>query len=268
MRVANAPVSYGAFELTVGVLSNIPGPEDVLDAIVAAGYEGTELGPLGYFGDAATLRWRLERHGLYLAGAFVELRFGDGDLSALDATIDLLQHVPAAPVLSDKGPRDGEVDLDGVARAVERARSRGLEPVFHHHMGTRVQTPAEIERLLGGSDVALLLDTGHLTAAGGDPVSALRDWRERVRHVHLKDVRLDVLRAADSWEEAWRGGAFCELGAGDVDLDAFLSDLEGGGYDGWLVVEQDWVPGPDDDPAPQIEAQARNRRWLADHAGL
>jgi inosose dehydratase len=155
-----------------------------------------------------------------------------------------------------------------VARAVERARSRGLEPVFHHHMGTRVQTPAEIERLLGGSDVALLLDTGHLTAAGGDPISALRDWRERMRHVHLKDVRLDVLRAADSWEEAWRGGAFCELGAGDVDLDAFLSDLEGGGYDGWLVVEQDWVPGPDDDPAPQIEAQARNRRWLADHAGL
>jgi inosose dehydratase len=268
MRIANAPVSYGAFELTVGVLSNVPGPEDVLDAIAAAGYEGTELGPLGYFGDAATLRWRLERHGLELAGAFVELRFGDEDLGALDATLDLLEQIPALPVLADKGPRDGEVDLDGVAQAVERARGRGFEPVFHHHMGTRVQTRAEIERLLEGTDVALLLDTGHLTAAGGEPVAALRDWCNRVRHVHLKDVRLDVLGTADSWDEAWRGGVFCELGAGDVDLDGFLSELTASGYDRWLVVEQDWVPGPDDEPGPQIEAQARNRRWLAEHAGL
>jgi inosose dehydratase len=268
MRIANAPVSYGAFELTVGVLTNVPGPEDVLDAIAAAGYEGTELGPLGYFGDAPTLRWRLERHGLQLAGAFIELRFGDGDFSPLDATLDLLEQVPAVPVLADKGPRDGEVDLDGVALAVDQARGRGLEPVFHHHMGTRVQTPPEIERLLEHTDVALLLDTGHLAAAGGDPVSALSDWRDRVRHVHLKDVRLDVLQATATWHEAWRGGAFCELGAGDVDLDVFLSQLKESRYDGWLVVEQDWVPGPDDDPAPQIEAQARNRRWLADHAGL
>lgn len=268
IRVANAPVSYGAFELTVGVLSNVPGPEDVLDAIAAAGYEGTELGPLGYFGDAATLRWRLERHGLDLAGAFVEIRFGEDDYGDLDATLDLLEQVPARPVLCDKGPRDGEVDLDGVARAVDRARSRGLEPVFHHHMGTRVQAPAEIERLLEGTDVALLVDTGHLTAAGGDSVNALRDWRDRVQHVHLKDVRLDVLRSAQDWDEAWRRGAFCELGAGDVDLDAFLGELEGGGYGGWLVVEQDWVPGPDDDPSVQIQAQARNRRWLAAHAGL
>jgi inosose dehydratase len=131
-----------------------------------------------------------------------------------------------------------------------------------------VQTPPEIERLLEHTDVALLLDTGHLAAAGGDPVSALSDWRDRVRHVHLKDVRLDVLQATATWHDAWRGGAFCELGAGDVDLDVFLSQLKESRYDGWLVVEQDWVPGPDDDPAPQIEAQARNRRWLADHAGL
>src|SRR4029453_10500491 len=122
MRIANAPVSYGAFELTLGVLTNVPGPEDFLDAIAAAGYEGTELGPLGYFGDAPTLRWRLERPGPELAGAFIELRFGDGDFSALDATLDLLEQVAAAPVLADKGPRDGDVDLDSVARAVDHPR--------------------------------------------------------------------------------------------------------------------------------------------------
>jgi inosose dehydratase len=266
IRVANAPVSYGAFELTVGVLPNVPGPEQVLDAIAAAGYEGTELGPLGYLGDAETLRERLDSRGLELAAAFVELRFGEEELDVLDATLDLVAPFGARPVLCDRGPRDGDADLGAVARAVARSRERGLEPAFHHHMGTRVQTPAEIERLLDGTDVALLLDTGHLTAAGGDPVQALRDWGDRLQHVHLKDVRLDVIRAAHDWQEAWRKGAFCELGTGDADLEGFLSEL--GGYAGWLVVEQDWVPGPDSDPGPQFEAQGRNRRWLAEHAGL
>ena len=140
--------------------------------------------------------------------------------------------------------------------------------MFHHHVGTRVQTPAEIERLLNGTDVALLIDTGHLTAGGGDPVRALRDWHDRLRHVHLKDVRLDVLRSSRDWSGAWRAGAFCELGAGDVDLEAFLRDLAGGGYDGWLVVEQYRVLGPDDDAAAAFSAQARNRRWLTEHAGI
>jgi inosose dehydratase len=266
IRVANAPVSYGAFELTVGVLPNVPGPEQVLDAIAAAGYAGTELGALGYLGDAEILRERLDERGLALAGAFVELRFGDDDLSDLDATLDLIEGFAAKPVLCDKGPRDGEVDLDGVARAVEVARTRGFEPTFHHHMGTRVQTPAEIERLLEGTDVALLLDTGHLVAAGGDALQGLRDWRGRVDHLHVKDVRLDVLRSAAGWDSAWRAGVFCELGTGDVDLEGFFEELDG--YSGWLVVEQDWVPGPDEDPAGQIAAQARNRRWLANHAGL
>ena len=266
MRAANAPVSYGAFELTVGILPNVPGPERVLDAIAAAGYEGTELGPLGYLGAGETLRARLRHRGLRLAGAFVELRFGDGDLAPLAATLDLLEGFGAQPVLCDRGPRDGDVDLAGVARAVELARARGFEPSFHHHMGTRVQTPAEIERLLEGTDVALLLDTGHLTAAGGDAVQAASDWRGRVGHVHVKDARLSVLETAPTWDDAWRGGAFCELGTGDVDLEGFFRQLHG--YSGWIVVEQDWVPEPGEDPAAQIEAQARNRRWLAEHVGL
>ena len=266
IRVANAPVSYGAFELTVGVLPNVPGPDVVLDAIAAAGYEGTELGPIGYLGRGNELRSRLRSRGLTLAGAFVELRFGDGDFSELEATLDLIDGFDAKPVLCDKGPRDGDVDLAGVEHAVELARSRGFEPTFHHHMGTRVQSPAEIERLLDGTSVGLLLDTGHLTAGGGDPVRALRDWRDRIDHLHVKDVRLDVIRDAASWDEAWRAGAFCELGTGDVDLEAFFAERDG--YSGWLVVEQDWVPGPEDLFAEQAEAQARNRRWLTAHAGL
>ena len=134
-------------------------------------------------------------------------------------------------------------------------------------MGTRIQTREEIERLLELVDVPLLLDSGHLLAAGDDPVACLRDWRDRIDHVHVKDVDLALLRAAPSWDEAWRGGVFCELGTGDLDVAAFLSALDG--YSGWLVVEQDWVarPGADDGEA-QIEAQVRNRRWLRENAGL
>ena len=268
IRVASAPVSYGAFELTVGSSPFVPGPDEVLAAMAAAGYEGTELGPLGWLGTGAALRRRLGRHGLELVAAFVELRFGDGDLAPLQATLDALDGFDALPVLCDKGPRDGEVDLDGVARAAEVARMRGFEPVFHHHMGTRVQTPAETERLLAGTDVALLLDTGHLAAAGGDPVQALRDWRDRIHHVHLKDVNLDALHAASQWNEAWRSGVFCELGAGDVDLETFCADLRRGGYRGWIVVEQDWIPASQADAGAAAEAQARNRRWLRAHAGI
>jgi inosose dehydratase len=196
----------------------------------------------------------------------VELRFGTDDLGALEATLDLLEGLDAKPLLSDMGPRDGEVDLGGVRRATELARARGFEPTFHHHMGTRVQTAPEIERLLEGTDVGLLLDTGHLAAGGGDPLQALRDWRDRIDHLHVKDVRLDVLRDAADFAEASRQGVFCELGTGDVDLEGFFAEL--GGYDGWLVVEQDWIPGPGDDASGPIAAQARNRRWLREHAGI
>jgi len=266
IRVANAPVSYGAFELTVGVLPNVPEPDEALDAIAAAGYEGTELGPIGYFGRGDELRSRLESRGLALAGAFVELAFDGRDFSELEATLDVLEGSGAKPVLADSGPRDGDVDLDGVERAVELARARGFEPTFHHHMGTRVQTPAEIERLLGATSVGLLLDTGHLVAGGGDPVRGLRDWRDRIDHLHVKDVSLGVIGAAASWGEAWRGGAFCELGTGDVDLEGFFAEFAD--YSGWLVVEQDWVPRPEDSFAEQAEAQVRNRRWLREHAGF
>ncbi len=231
IRVANAPVSYGAFELTVGLLPNVPGPEEVLDAIADAGYAGTELGPRGYLGEDGTLRDRLGRRGLALVGGFVPLSFGEDEtFLELDATLDILEGFGAKPILADAGPR-AAVDwarlTDGVARAAALARARGFEPTFHHHMGSRVQTPSEIERLLDLTDVGLLLDTGHLAA---------------------------------------RRGVFCELGAGDVDLEPFFAELNA--YSGWLVVEQDWVPGPDDDASEAAAAQARNRHWLAEHVGL
>ena len=143
---------------------------------------------------------------------------------------------------------------------------RGFEPVFHPHTSTYVEAPQEIERLLELSRIELLLDTGHLLVGGSDPIQALRDWGPRVGYVHLKDARLDVVRDVVAegvgGVEAWRRGVFCELGTGDVDLDAFLDALRATGYDGWLCVEQDRIPRDDEPLSEAADAQVRNRAWL------
>jgi inosose dehydratase len=300
IRVANAPCSYGAFEITVGVLADVPDPQSVLAAIASARYEGTELGPPGYLGNRATLRERLERHGLALAGGFIPIRFSEpkhweDDLRALDETLDLFAAADgsaAKAVLADAGSpermrlpgravTDRSIGLDeegwkrladGVGRAAEIARTRGFEPTFHHHTATFVEAPWEIERVLELTDVGLLLDTGHLVLGGGEPTEALRAWRDRINHLHVKDVRSDVLagviaEGADM-PEAWRRGVFCELGSGDIDLASFFDELSRSRYSGWLVVEQDMVPLSPQDVAGAAAAQERNRAWLREHARL
>ena len=103
-------------------------------------------------------------------------------------------------------------------------------------------------------------------------MQGLRDWRDRIDHVHVKDYSRAVLEGvlADRADmaEAWRRDVFVELGTGDVDLDAFFAALAESGYSGWLVVEQDRIPRPDEGVAEAVEAQRRNRRWLREHPGL
>ena len=300
IRVANAPCSYGAFEITVGRLPNIPDALDVLESMAEAGYEGTELGPPGYLGDRDELATRLGANRLELVGGYVPIRFSeperlDEDLRGLEETLDYFEAAgapDARPVFADGGSperaaspgaaaTDRSVGLDdagwrrfadGVARAAEVARARGFRPTFHHHTATNVEAPWEIERMLELTDVGLLLDTGHLALGGGDPVQGLRDWGERIDHLHVKDYKRAVLESviADraGMDEAWRRRVFCELGTGDVDLPAFFDTVASSGYSGWLVVEQDLIPAPDEDARDAMDAQARNRAWLSDVAGL
>ena len=298
--MANAPCSYGAFEITVGVLPDVPEAESVLSAISGAGYEGTELGPPGYLGDRLTLRKSLANHGLALVGGYIPIRFSEPehwteDLATIDATLDLFAAADATeakPVLADGGSAerirfpgraaaDRSIGLDeagwarfaeGVAQACDLARTRGFEPTFHHHTATFVEAPWEIERVLELTDVGLLLDTGHLRLGGGDPTTALREWGSRINHIHIKDVHDEVLAGviadAADMPEAWHRGVFCELGTGDVDLDSFFAELSRSDYSGWLVVEQDMVPRSPRDAADAAASQVRNRAWLAEHAGL
>jgi inosose dehydratase len=297
IRVANAPLSYGAFEMTVGTDFAVPEPERILEAIAAAGYAGTDLGPPGYLGEADVLGERLRANELELVGGFVPMRFSEAegfeeDVPELHHTLDLFDAAGATgarPVLCDAGgperianPGRGGEDpalsldhaawgrlVDNTARAAEAARERGYDPVFHHHTSTYVEGVPEIERFLAHTDVDLLLDSGHLLVAGGDPVKALEAWGDRVAAVHVKDVRLGVLRQvkeerADTLT-AWRRGLFCALGQGDVDLDGFCAALDG--YDGWVVVEQDRVLEDITAFEGAAQEQVANRRWLEEHAG-
>jgi inosose dehydratase len=149
--------------------------------------------------------------------------------------------------------------------AVEVRRATGLRTVFHHHCAGYVETPGEMDALLSRTDPALLglcLDTGHLTFAGGDPLSALTTYGDRIWHVHVKDC--DPALAAQSRIEGWdyhtsvRRGIFCELGRGTVPFAGVLDVLRLRNYSGWIVVEQDVLPGLG---TPAASA-ARNREYL------
>jgi inosose dehydratase len=296
--LANAPVSYGAFEITVGVDPHVPEPLTLLDWVADAGYSGIDLGPVGYLGTTHTLAQRLQERGLGLAGGYLELPFSeperfDGALAELESLLDIFDaagHSGLAPkpTLADAGsptrsryPGRSALDhsvgfddaawarfADGLARAVARCRDRGYEPTFHHHTATYIEAQWEIEKLLALSDVGLCLDTGHLLLGRGDPVQAIRDWATRINQVHLKDARSDrleeIVAEAAPVQEIWRRKAFCALGDGDIDIAQVLSELDRIGYQGWLVVEQDVLPDPDHPDQPAAD-QRRNREYLRAH---
>jgi inosose dehydratase len=293
--VANAPVSYGAFEITVGIDPSVPDPVTLLEWVADAGYAGIDLGPAGYLGTGEELASRLAERGLGVAGGYFELPFSDptalqAALPELDALLDLLDVVPPDPLapkptLADAGSPErsrspgraagdrsfGFDDAgwkafgEGLARAADRCRERGYEPTFHHHTGTHVEALWEIERMLEVSDVGLCLDTGHLLIGRGDPLVALRDWRGRINHLHLKDAKLAIIEQIVSegapMQEIWRRRAFCALGAGDIDIPEVLRAIAENAYEGWLVVEQDILPEPGNPEQPATD-QRHNREYL------
>jgi inosose dehydratase len=116
------------------------------------------------------------------------------------------------------------------------------------------------------TDVGLCLDTGHIVIAGGDPLQALADWSERISHLHVKDVRRDVvagiLAEGEHTNAIWSRQAFCRLGDGDLDLDRFLERVKHSGYAGWLLIEQDIFPDREGFAERAAADQRANREWL------
>jgi inosose dehydratase len=307
IAVAGTPVSFGAFEVTVGVDPHVPDGLTILDAVQRAGYAGIDLGPAGYLGAKEQLRQRLKARGLQLAGGYIAMPFSEparmpAAIDELHELLDIFDSVyplpapphkgeagraaPPRPTLADAGSEarrqtpgrahdDPSLMLDaagwsrfadGVQRAAGICRARGYDPTFHHHGASYIETPEEIAEMLSRTDVGLCLDTGHLVIGGGEPLRALNDWGARINHLHLKDVRRSVIERVIAEEglmvDFWREGAFCPFGEGDLDIDRLLAAIRGANFSGWLVVEQDMLPRPDDPPERAARDQQRNREFL------
>jgi inosose dehydratase len=270
VRLATAPVTWGVWERTVGRHDLVP-PELLLETMRGLGYTATELGPPGYFTPQL-----LKRHEMALVGGFAPLRFEDesgfrDDVETwLEPVIEVLRATDArGPVVLAGGEHDGAHEPPGTAyfdrvnAAVERCRARGVPVVFHHHAGTSVESPIEIEALLAHTDVGICYDTGHALVGGGDPVEVARMCRGRIEHLHLKDV--DTTKLGLPLDRAWEEGIFCAFGDGAVDFDAVLAELDG--YDGWAVLEQDRVAVRIDDLPAVRAVEASNLELVRSRDG-
>jgi len=238
----------------------------------------------------------LGRHGLRFVsgwyGAALRHRGVEAEISAMRPHFDLLRACGCAvmvfaetsdtvqgqrtvPVADRPVMREDEwpVFLERLGQLGDWMAGQGVRIAFHHHMGTVIETAAEIDRLLAGTpdSVGLLLDTGHLVFAGEDPAAVAGRWAPRVNHVHTKDVRPDVLARAlrERWSflDAVVAGVYTVPGDGCIDFSAALRPIAAAGYDGWLIVEAEQDPAKAH-PLTYAKAGCAHLRSVADAVGL
>jgi inosose dehydratase len=244
--------------------------ETCLSEAAAIGYAGVELGHK-FPRQPQVLGPILARHGLALVSGWYSMRLLERDaeaefaamqphfnlLAALGSDVmvcaevtgcvhsDINARLSSRPQMSKKAFDTFASRLSDLAR---RMSGRGMRLAYHHHMGTVVQSEAEIQSLMESClpEVELLLDTGHLAFAGGDPVRVATKYASRIAHVHCKDIRPGVLRRAlngdSSFLEAVLQGVFTVPGDGSIDYDKVFVPLRKSNYTGWLLVEAEQDP--------------------------
>ncbi len=159
----------------------------------------------------------------------------------------------------------------GVNKLGKVAKDMGITLTFHHHMGTVVQTAAEIDRLMENTDPELfnlLFDSGHLAYCGEDYMYILKKYINRIKHVHLKDIRpevvADVKANKESFLQGVRKGTFTVPGDGVIDFEPIFKVLEENNYEGYVLVEAEQDPAI----ANPFEYALKARKYIADKAGL
>ena len=297
LRVGNAPCSWGSLEFADTKGASI-GFAQMLDELAATGYTGTELGDWGYMPtDPVLLGQELQSRGIVMLGAFVPAALKDASahdagVSQALRVARLLEAVGSQPspflVLADNNgtvesrtraagrvtqemglsPQDWRVFAEGANRvALEVLRETGLRTVFHHHCAGWVETPDEIAQFLDATDpelIGLVFDTGHYSfgAQDCDVLRGLERFEKRIQYIHFKDCQPEVAvrSRAGQWDyfQSLRNGVFCELGKGCVDFPAVLRWMRKTQYSGYVLVEQDVLPGMG---APKASA-LRNRQYL------
>ncbi len=160
---------------------------------------------------------------------------------------------------------------EGLNKLGALAAEKDMKLVYHHHMGTVVQTEAEIDRMMANTDpelVYLLFDSGHLAYSGEDYLSVLKRYVGRIKHVHLKDIRPDVVAKVRnehlSFLKGVRMGTFTVPGDGAIDFRPIFEILDQNGYEGWMLVEAEQDPAV----ANPFEYAVKARRYISETCGL
>lgn len=257
-RVAGAPISWGVCEVP-GWGYQMP-REKVMADMSTLGLTATEFGPDGFLPEEPEAKTAfLASYDLQAVGGFLPVLLHDpasDPMPGVDVFIDNclatgagvvvlaastgVDGYDARPVLDDV---QWKTLLNNLDRIADHAAERGVIAVVHPHIGTLVENADDVQRVVDGSHIGLCIDTGHLAAAGADPVAITLANLSRVKHVHLKDV--DAAKAAKvvageiTFSDAVADGMWQVLGEGDVDIAAMIAALRGAGYDGWYVLEQD-----------------------------
>ena len=268
LRIGINPITWSNDDLPE--LGGMTPLETCLAEAREAGYAGIELGNK-FPRESALLRPILERHGLALVSGWYSARLLERtaaeEIRAVEAHLRLLADMGCSVVVfaettgSAAGDRSRPLSrrprmsdsqwpafAERLTAVADHLAEHGVRMAYHHHMGTVVETEAEIDRLMRstGESVGLLLDTGHLAYAGADPVAVAKRHIARISHVHCKDVRpavLAAMRKADrSFLDAVVEGVFTVPGDGAVNFEAVLEVLKQRDYRGWLVVEAEQDP--------------------------
>ena len=259
VKIAGAPISWGVCE--VENWGHQMSPERVFGEMASLGLTGTEFGPLGFLPVEPKQRAAvLAELGMQATGGFfpVVLHVSSEDpMRKVEAELDAYEAAGAnVLVIAAEQPggnynakrpeissEEWAVLLGNLQRIDDYARSRGITATVHPHVGTMIETEADILRILEGTSVGITFDTGHMFIGGTDPVQFSKDYADRVKHVHLKDVRLDLARKVQSGEltyyQACVQHMYTAVGSGDVDIRAIMTNLINAGYSGWFCLEQD-----------------------------
>ena len=267
--------------------------EQCLDEMSEAGYAGCEVGNK-YPRDPKTLNDLLQPRKLEIASAWYSTLFTEEKKNeTLDGFVDHMNFLKAMgakvvvvcecgfciqgqkkpifghkPVFSEK---QWQLLIDGLHDIGHLAKKEGMAIVYHHHMGTGIQNWDEISQLMAQTDpelVSLLADTGHMLFAGSDPLKLFTEFADRIRHIHLKDIRSDVFNQTRSQElsflDAVKRGVFTVPGDGVIDFASVFKWIKDRNYCGWLVVEAEQDPAI----ANPLEYAKKARTYINKLTGL
>ncbi|WP_158780803.1 myo-inosose-2 dehydratase [Pantoea sp. BAV 3049] len=269
--------------------------QQIVSEMALAGFTGSEVGSK-YPRDPAVLKPMLEIRGIQICNAWFSTFFADGDKAkTIDEFInhrDFLHAMgakvigcseqsksiqgTALAVLEEKPyftDEEWRLTAEGYNELAKLAAEKGMQVCLHHHMGTAIQTTEEIDRFmqLTHDDVCLLFDTGHAYYSEGSQakmLALLQKYLPRINHVHLKDVRDEVVTQVKSQRlsflEGVKKGTFTVPGDGVIDFMPVFKLLDESGYQGWMVVEAEQDPAL----ANPFEYAVKARKYIREHAGL